>query len=80
MAPVLGVVFSVASTHPAQAIALMAAFGIGHCAVIVASGGAAGTLQRYLNWNEQSRGAKYLKRIAGGLVLLGGLYYIYTAF
>ena len=76
MAPVLGVVFSVASAHPAQAIALMAAFGIGHCAVIVASGGAAGAVQRYLNWTEQSRGAKYLKRIAGGLVLLGGIYYI----
>jgi cytochrome c-type biogenesis protein len=76
MAPVLGVVFSVASAHPAQAIALMASFGIGHCAVIVASGGAASTVQRYLNWTEQSRGAKYLKRIAGGLVLLGGIYYI----
>ena len=80
MAPVLGVVFSVASAHPAQAIALMAAFGIGHCVVIVASGGAAGTVQRYLDWTGQSRGAKYLKRIAGGLVLLGGMYYIYTAF
>ena len=79
MAPVLGVVFSVASAHPAQAIALMTAFGIGHCAVIVASGGAAGTVQRYLNWTGKSRGAKYLKRFAGGLVLLGGMYYISAA-
>lgn len=80
MAPVLGVVFSIASTNTLQAIALVAAFGVGHCAVIVAAGGAAGTVQKYLNWTEQSKGAMWLKRSAGVLVMLGGVYYIYTAF
>jgi cytochrome c-type biogenesis protein len=80
MAPVLGVVFSVATTNVLQGLALIAAFGVGHCAVIVGAGGAAGTVQRYLNWTDQSKGAVWLKRGAGVLVMLGGVYYIYTAF
>jgi cytochrome c-type biogenesis protein len=80
MAPVLGVVFSVASEDPLQALGLIAAFGIGHCAVIVGAGGAAGTVQKYLNWTDRSRGALWMKRGAGVLVILGGMYYIYTAF
>jgi cytochrome c-type biogenesis protein len=80
MAPVLGVAFSVATTNMIQAFSLVAAFGVGHCAVIVGAGGAAGTVQKYLNWTEQSKGATYLKRTAGVLVVLAGVYYIYTAF
>jgi len=80
MAPVLGVVFSVATTDPMRAFSLIAAFGAGHCAVIAAAGGAAGTVQKYLNWTEQSKGARYLKRGAGALVMLAGVYYVYTAF
>jgi cytochrome c-type biogenesis protein len=80
MAPVLGVVFSLATTNTVQALGLMAAFGIGHCAVIVAAGGAAGTVQRYLHWTDRSTGALWLKRGAGVLVILGGVYYVSTAF
>jgi len=80
MAPVLGVAFGVATTSMLQAMSLVAAFGVGHCAVIVGAGGAAGTVQKYLNWTEQSKGATYLKRVAGVLVILAGVYYIYTAF
>lgn len=80
MAPVLGVVFSVATTNMLQALCLIAAFGVGHCGVIVAAGGAAGTVQKYLNWTDQSKGATWLKRGAGVFVLLGGGYFIYTAF
>jgi cytochrome c-type biogenesis protein len=80
MAPVLGVAFSVATTNMFQALSLIGAFGVGHCAVIVAAGGTAGTVQKYLNWTEQSKGATWLKRGAGGLVMAGGVYYIATAF
>ena len=80
MAPVLGVVFSISSTDPMRAFSLIAAFGGGHCAVIAVAGGAAGTVQKYLNWTEQSEGARYLKRGAGALVFLAGIYYLYTAF
>jgi cytochrome c-type biogenesis protein len=79
MAPVLGMVFTVAAAHPFQGLSLIAAFGIGHCAVIVGAGGAAGTVQKYLNWTDRSKGALWLKRGAGMLVMLGGVYYIYAA-
>jgi cytochrome c-type biogenesis protein len=36
-------------------------------------------VQHYLNWNERSTGARVLKQVCGVLVLLGGLYLIYTA-
>lgn len=80
IAPVLGVAFGVASEHPFRALGLIAAFGIGHCAVIVGAGGAAGTVQKYLNWTDRSRGALWMKRGAGVLVMLGGVYFLYTAF
>jgi len=71
---------SVATTNLYKALSLVAAFGVGHCAVIVGAGTAASTVQKYLHWTEQSKGATYLKRAAGVLVMLGGAYYIYTAF
>jgi cytochrome c-type biogenesis protein len=80
MAPVLGVVFSVATTSIIQAISLLAAFGIGHCFVLVLAGGTTGTVQKYLNWTEKTKGATYLKRIAGAIVMVAGMYYVYTTF
>jgi cytochrome c-type biogenesis protein len=80
MAPVLGVVFSVGSTEPLRAFSLVAAFGAGHCGVIALAGGAAGTVQKYLNWSHRSKGVLWLKRASGVLVMLGGVYYLYTAF
>ena len=32
-----------------------------------------------MNWNEKSKGAVILKKVCGILVLLGGLYLIFTA-
>ncbi len=79
MAPVLGVTFKVAATSAPYGAALLLAYGVGHCLLIVAAGTSAEIVQRYLNWNEQSRGAVILKRICGVLVLLGGVYLLYTA-
>ena len=79
MAPMLGVTLQVATTNLVYAIALLLAFGVGHCSVIVAAGTSAEAVQQYLNWNERSRGADILKKVCGALVLLGGLYLIYTA-
>ncbi len=36
-------------------------------------------VQRYLHWTGRFRGAVIVKRVCGALVLLGGLYLIYTA-
>jgi cytochrome c-type biogenesis protein len=79
MAPMLGVTFRVASTRLLYGIALLLAYGVGHCSVIIAAGTSTGLVQRYLNWNERSKGAIILKKICGLLILLAGLYLIYTA-
>ena len=79
MAPMLGVTFRVASTNILYGILLLAVYGVGHCSVIVAAGTSTELVQRYLNWNRGSKGAVILKKICGVLVLLGGLYLIYTA-
>jgi len=79
MAPMLGVTFKVASTNLAYGIALLVFYGIGHCSVIVLAGTFTEIVQRYMNWNEKSKGTIILKKICGALVLLGGLYLIFTA-
>ena len=47
--------------------------------MIVLAGTFTEVVQRYLNWNEKSKGSLILKKVCGALVLLGGLYLIYTA-
>jgi cytochrome c-type biogenesis protein len=79
MAPMLGVTFKVASTNLAYGIALLVVYGVGHCSVIVFAGTCTELVQRYMNWNEKSKGTIILKRICGVLVLLGGLYLIFIA-
>jgi cytochrome c-type biogenesis protein len=79
MAPMLGVTFKVASTQLSYGVLLLLIYGIGHCSVIVFAGTCTEIVQRYMNWNEKSKGAVILKRICGALVLLGGIYLIYTA-
>ncbi len=79
MAPMLGVTFRVASASLLYGIVLLVAYGVGHCSVIVVAGTSTGWVQRYLNWNEKSKGAVVVKRVCGVLVILGGLYLIYTA-
>ena len=76
MAPMLGVAFQVAATQLWFAIALLAAFGVGHCSVIVLAGTMTEKVQRYLNWTEKTRGAIIVRRICGVLVILGGIYLI----
>jgi cytochrome c-type biogenesis protein len=79
MAPMLAVTFKLAATNLPYGILLLLLYGTGHCAVIVLAGTFTEVVQHYLNWNEKSRGAVILKKVCGALVLLGGLYLIYTA-
>jgi cytochrome c-type biogenesis protein len=79
MAPILGVTFKVAQTNLLYGAALLIIYGLGHCSVIVFAGTFTEVVQRYMNWNERSRGAIILRRICGVLVIFGGLYLIYTA-
>ena len=79
MAPMLAVTFQLAADRMAYGILLLLAYGVGHCAVIVLAGTFTECVQHYLNWNEASKGATILKKVCGVLVLLGGLWMIYTA-
>jgi len=79
MAPMLAVTFRLAATNLPYGVLLLAIYGLGHCAVIVLAGTFTEVVQQYLDWNENSKGAVIVKKICGGLVLLGGLYLIYTA-
>ena len=79
MAPMLAVAFKLASTNLSYGMLLLLLYGIGHCSVIVFAGTFTEVVQRYMNWNEKSKGAVILKKICGVLVLLGGVWLIYTA-
>lgn len=77
MAPMLGVTFKLSSTNLMYGVLLLVVYGLGHCSVIVLAGTFTELVQRYLNWNEKSRGVLAVKKVCGVLVLLGGLYLIY---
>ena len=79
MAPMLGVTFKLANTNAVYGASLLLAYGLGHCAVIVLAGTSTELVQRFLNWNEQSRGVTIVKCICGALVLIAGLYLLWSA-
>jgi cytochrome c-type biogenesis protein len=80
MAPMLGIAFSVASARPVFAVSLVFLYAIGHCSVIVLAGTFTSMVQKYLNWNECSKGAIILKKICGALVIIGGIYLLFFRF
>ena len=79
MAPMLAVTFKLAATNFGYGVLLLLAYGAGHCAVIVAAGTSTELVQRFLNWNERSSGLSVVKIICGILVMLGGVWLIYSA-
>ncbi len=79
MAPMLAVTFKLAKTAPVYGASLLLAYGVGHCSVIVLAGTFTEVVRRFLNWNEQSKGVTVLKTTCGVLVILGGVWLIYSA-
>jgi cytochrome c-type biogenesis protein len=79
MAPMLAVTFKLAKTATLYGVCLLLAYGVGHCSVIVLAGTFTEVVQRFLNWNEQSKGVTIVKAVCGVLVILGGLWLIYSA-
>ncbi len=79
MAPMLAVTFKQAQTHSLYGASLLLAYGLGHCSVIVLAGTFTEVVQRFLNWNEQSKGVTVVKAVCGGLVIMGGVWLVYTA-
>ena len=78
MAPMLGVAFKIASTQFLYGVTLLFVYGIGHCSVIVFAGTFTEVVQHYLNWNEKSKGTVISKKVCGVLVILGGIYLIWS--
>jgi cytochrome c-type biogenesis protein len=78
MAPMLGVTFKVATENWVWGMTLLLLYGVGHCSVIVLAGTSAQWVQRYLNWTERSSGATRLRQVCGVLVILAGIYLVYT--
>lgn len=79
MAPMLGIAFKLGAEQPIYAGSLLLMYGLGHCGIIALAGVSAGWVQKYRDWNIESRSAFRLKKVCGLLVILGGLYLIYTA-
>ncbi len=79
MAPMLAVAFKQAAANFFYGALLLLAYGVGHCSVIIAAGTSTELVQRFLNWNEQSKGVAIVKCVCGGLVILGGVWLIYAA-
>ena len=79
MAPMLAIAFKVSSDQALYGALLLLAYGIGHCSVIVIAGTSTEWVEHLLHWNNTSSGTLWLKRICGILVLLGGLWLLYTA-
>lgn len=79
MAPMLAVTFKLAATNFLYGAVLLLAYGVGHCSVIVAAGTSTELVERWLKWNEQSKGLTALKIVCGILVMLGGVWLIYSA-
>lgn len=78
MAPVLGVVFSIATANLLYTVLLLAAFAAGHCTVIVFAGTMTAKVQQFLNWSDGSKAVIYIKKICGLFVIAGGIYFIYS--
>ena len=79
MAPMLAVAFRMSAANAAYGALLLLLYGVGHCGVIVAAGTSYEWIERYLQWNERSKGAVWVKKACGVLVILGGLWLLYTA-
>jgi cytochrome c-type biogenesis protein len=79
MAPMLAVTFKMSAANVPYGALLLVLYGVGHCSVIVFAGTFTEVVQHYLDWNERSRGAIMLRKTCGLLVLIGGIWLIYTA-
>ena len=79
MAPLLGLAFRSGAEQAAYGALLVAVYGLGHGAAIVAAGVSAQNVQRWLAWKNGERAAKLVLGAAGIAVIAGGVYFLYTA-
>ena len=80
MAPMLGIVFNLTAKNLPYGLILLSAFAIGHCSVIIAAGTSTRLVQQITKWDDQSKGITIIRKICGILVLLGGIFLVYSTF
>ncbi|MFC1752852.1 cytochrome c biogenesis CcdA family protein [Thermoproteota archaeon] len=80
MAPVLAVSFKLSSTNIIAGISLVFSFAIGHSFVIIFAGTFTEIVEKILKWDQQSKKINIVKKIAGILVITGGIYQLVKIF
>lgn len=78
MAPVMVIVFQTAQINFSAALFLLLSFGVGPSAVIVRAGMMTQKVQDCLDWTERSNAIAWIKKVCGVLVILGGIYLIFS--
>lgn len=79
MAPMLAIVFAMGSSRLLYGLFLLLVYAVGHCAIIAGAGGLTEVVQHYLNWAARSKTVGIVKKVCGALVILGGIYLIWSA-
>jgi cytochrome c-type biogenesis protein len=78
MAPVLALMFTLGSQRLYEAVMLGLFFAAGHGIVVIVAGSYADRIQAFLKWSGESRTARFFRIVCGSLVVLGGVYLLYT--
>jgi cytochrome c-type biogenesis protein len=79
MAPILAVAFKQAEVNFLFAALLIVLYSIGHCGLIVLAGTVGARLQTFLNWDQKSHLTARLRKLTGVILILIGLYLLWTA-
>ncbi len=74
MAPVLGAVLNLSGIMFLYGILIILFYALGHCSVIVLAGTFTAVVRDYLNWNNKTSAITIIRKVCGGLVILGALY------
>lgn len=78
MAPALGVAATLSRTRPLHALALLVAFAVAHTAVVTAAGVFGDATERFLDSRGATRAVAGFRKATGVLLILGGLYFLYS--
>lgn len=76
IAPILAII--TVQAEVAKGLSLIVFFALGHCLPIVIAGSSAALAQRLLAGKGMQNATNFGRKIAGGLVAVIGLYFIYT--
>jgi len=79
IAPILGVTLALSAADILYGFLLLALFALGHCLLLILAGISPRFIESFLRWNEKSLSSSIIKKICGGLLLMGGAYVLYWA-